>query len=300
MTLPNPKLSVIIASVTGLPYIDECLSALQRQEGNVDAEVIVLNCCNDAVSEHIRKKFPQVKLFDFPERLSIPELRFIGMSHADGDIITITEDHCNVKEDWFVEILKAHESEYAAVGGAVENGSVDRIMDWAVYLCEYAGVMPPIPYGEADGIAGNNASYKRSILEKIDESVKKDYWEFFLQGEMKKAGAKFLSTPAIVVYHKKKFGFLYFLIQRFHYSRSFAGMRMVRAPFSKRIFYILSSPLLPALMIWRIFQQVIRKKRHLKEFLLSLPLLMIFMLSYAFGECAGYLFGPGDSLIKVE
>ena len=296
----KPKLSVIIASVNGLPYIDECLTALERQQGGVEAEVIVVDRCNDGTADYIRKKFPNVKLIESSKRMGIPQLRAIGIEHSTGDIIVITEDHCIAKEDWYVVILKAHESDYAAIGGPVENGSVDRIVDWAAYFCEYSGLMLPIPHGEVDGIAGNNASYKRSALEKIDESVMKNYWEFFLHGEMRKAGAKFLSAPAIVVYHKKKFGFLYFLIQRFHYSRSFAGMRMVRAPFSKRIFYIFSLPLLPALMIWRISQQVIRKKRYLKEFLLSAPLLMIFMLSYAFGECAGYLLGPGDSLIKVE
>ncbi|MBW8041925.1 MAG: glycosyltransferase [Planctomycetes bacterium] len=300
MTLPKPKLSVIIASVNGLPYIDECLTALERQQGGVEAEVIVVDRCNDGTADYIREKFSNVKLIEFSKRIGIPQLRAIGMEHSTGDIIVITEDHCNARENWFVEILKAHDSEYTAVGGTVINGSVDRLMDWAVYLCEYASTMPPIPDGEVDGIAGNNVAYKRSIFDKLHESIKKDYWEYFLQRAMKKVGAKFLSVPSIIVYHKRDFGFLYFLFQRFHYSRSFAGMRIIGVPFSKRIFYILSSPLLPFLMLWRTFQQVIKKKRHMKEFLLSLPLLMIFMLSYALGEGVGYMFGPGDSLMKVE
>lgn len=300
MTLPKPKLSVIIASVNGRPYIDECLQALERQQGDIPAEIIVVDRCNDGTAGHIRKKFPRVQLLESSKPMGIPQLRAMGIRHSTGDILVITEDHCNAREDWFVQILKAHESGYAAVGGAVENGSVDRIVDWAVYLCEYAGLMLPIPYGETDGIAGNNASYNREIMEKVDNSVKENYWEFFLQAEMKKAGVKFLTVPDIIVYHKKDFGFWYFFSQRFHYSRSFAGMRIVKANFSKRIFYILSSPLLPVLMISRIFQQVKKKKRRQKEFLLSLPLLMIFMFSYAWGEFVGYLFGPGDSLLKVE
>lgn len=293
-------ISVIIPSVNGLPYIDECLTSLRKQEGQVKVEVIVLNCCKDGTFNHIRKKFPQVRFMDFPKRLSIPELRAIGMSQAKGDIITITEDHCIPREDWYIEILKAHESSYAVIGGAVENGSVDRIVDWAAYLCEYSGVMPPIPHGEVDGIAGNNASYKRCVLEKMSEIVKKNYWEFFLHEEMKKTGLKFLSVPTIVVQHKKEFDFLYFLCQRFHYSRSFAGMRNAGVSFLKRIFYILSSPFLPPLLLFRISFQVLKKRRHLREFSLSLPLLMIFMVSYAFGEFVGYLSGPGDSLAKVE
>lgn len=300
MLLYRPQISVIIPCINGIPYIDECLRALKRQEGDVEAEVIVLNCCKDGTSEHVRRNFPQVRLLDFSKRLSIPELRAMGMSHATGDIITITEDHCIPRKDWYQEILKAHESDYAAVGGAVENGSVNRIIDWAVYLCEYSGVMPPIPYGEVTGIAGNNASYKRWALEEIEESVKRDYWEFFLHEEIKKTGLKFLSAPTVVVIHKKEFGFTYFLNQRFYYSRSFAGMRNIGAPFLKRIVYIISSPFLPVLLISRISQQVLMKRRYIKEFLLSLPFLMIFMISYAWGEFVGYLFGSGNSLIKVE
>jgi GT2 family glycosyltransferase len=295
-----PSISVIIACVNGLPWINQCLSALEKQRGKIQSEVLVLNCCDDGTSEHITEKFPMVRLFDFPQRLSIPELRAIGMSHATGDIIAITEDHCIPADNWFEEILRAHASDYSAVGGTVVNGSVDRIIDWAVYLCEYSHVMPPIPSGEVDGIAGNNATYKKEILDKVDESVKKNYWEFFLHEELRKTGIEFLSVPAIVVSHKKEFGFLYFLTQRFHYSRSFTAMRRTRVSFPKRLLYIFSSPCLPALLLWRITQQVLRKKKHQKEFLLSFPFLSIFMVSYAFGELVGYLFGDGNSLLKVE
>ncbi len=294
------KISVIIACVNGLPVIDECLTALEKEQNSFDVEIIVANSCRDGTTEHIQKKFPDVKLLDFSERLSIPELRAIGMVKATGDILAIIEDHCNVQKDWFKEILKAHDKGYKAVGGTVVNGSVDRIVDWAVFLCEYSAIMPPMPQGEVDGITGNNASYRREILEKVDENIKKNYWEYFLHEELKKAGVKFLSVPSILVSHKKEFGFFYFLAQRFHYSRSFAGMRRTRTSISGRLFYILFSPFLPILMLWRISEQILTKKRHIKEFLIALPLLSIFMISYAFGEFVGYLFGPGQSLLKVE
>ncbi len=294
------KISVIIACVNGLPWIDECLAALERQHGSIESEIIVANCCKDGTPKHIRDKFPQVKLLDFSERLTIPELRARGISQATGDITAITEDHCNASENWFEEILKAHDSEFEAVGGTVINGSVDRLTDWAVYLCEYSHVMPPIPSGEVEGIAGNNASYKREVLDQVDESIKRNYWEFFLHEELKRAGVKFLSVPTLIVYHKKEFGFLYFLAQRFHYSRSFAGMRRSKAGTSMRFLYVLFSPFLPFLLTWRIARQVFGKKRHMKQFLLSVPLLLVFMVSYALGELVGYLFGSGQSLAKVE
>jgi GT2 family glycosyltransferase len=160
--------------------------------------------------------------------------------------------------------------------------------------------MPPIAKGETDFITGNNTSYKRSLIEKVNESLLKNYWEYFLQRELKQAGVKFYSVPALIINHKKEFGFFYFLLQRFHYSRSFAAMRKRKSSVPKQILHLLYTPVLPFHQTWLIFQNVRQKKRNRREFFLSLPLLLIFMGSYALGEFAGQVFGSGDSLLKVE
>ncbi len=295
-----PEISVIIVSVSSLPSIDECLQALERQRSDFDAEIILVHYSENGSSEHITKNFPRVKLIQLSERLGIPQLRALGMSHSTGDIIAITEDCCIPRENWFEEIIKAHQSGYDAVGGAIENGSTNSIVNWAVYLCEYSHMMLPIPSGEVGGIAGNNSSYKRETLDKVDESIKRNYWEFFLHQELRKTDVKLLSVPAIVVVKKKEFTFLYFLTQRFHFSRSFAGMRSRLISPSRRALSALFSPALPFLMTWRIAQQVFQRKKFYKEFLFSLPLLAIFMVSYAAGEFTGYTFGSGKSLEKVK
>lgn len=294
------RLSVVIASVNGLPIIDECLNALARQRGGVEVETIVVDCCRNGTAEHIRRHFPLVKLFVMGTRLGIPELRAIAISHATADVVAVIEDHCIVPEDWAEETLKAHQSGFGAVGGAVENGSVGRIVDWAAFFCEYSQAMLPIHDGEADSITGNNASYRRDLLEKVEESVKRNCWEYFLHQELKKLGVRFRSSSRICLYHKKEFRFWYFLSQRFHYSRSFAAMRAARVPATLRLIYLLFSPFLPALMMWRIGRQVLQKRRHYEEFFLSIPALTAFLWSYALGEFTGYLLGPGNSLYRVE
>ncbi len=295
-----PQLSVIIASVNGLPTIGECLTALHNQKGAIEAEIIVVDFTLDKTRDFIKAGFPQVKLIELPERLGIPEMRQIGMKHASGDYLVVTEDHCIAPENWFAEIVKAHASGYRVVGGAVENASRIRLVDWAVFFCEYSSLMPPIATGEAQFVAGNNASYERDLIEQIDESTKTDFWEYFLQTELRQKGIRFLSVPEILVNHKKEFGFYYFLTQRFHYSRSFAAMRRQKSDFAKQIVYLLYMPILPFHLTARIVGNVLRKKRNRKELLLSLPLLLIFMITYAAGEFVGQLFGAGDSLLKVE
>ena len=295
-----PKFSVIIASVNGLPSIAECLTALDASRNGFDVEIVVVEATDKKTADYIENNFPHVKLIRLPERRGIPEMRAIGMKAAAGDYFIVIEDHCIAPENWFAEISKAHETGYAVVGGAVENGATTRLMDWAVFLCEYSSFMSPIPAGEVEFLAGNNVSYERAAIEKLDESIKKDFWEYFLQTELRKKNVKFLSAPSIVVSHKKEFGFFYFLSQRFHYSRSFAAMRRKKSTVLQKIIYLAYTPFAPFHLTWRIVKNVNRKKKHRRELWRSFPLLAIFMCSYAAGELAGQLFGAGKSLLKVE
>ncbi len=295
-----PKLSVIIPSVNGLPTIAECLTALERQDCDFDFEIIVADRTNDGTDRYIREHFQRVKLIKLDAECGIPEMRANAIEHASGEFLVITEDHCIAPENWLTGIVEAHDSGYEVIGGAVENVSVRRLIDWAVFLCEYSSFMPPIVKGETLFITGNNTSYKRSVIEKVDKALLTDYWEYFLQKELQQSGVRFLSVPSLIISHKKEFGFFYFLSQRFHYSRSFAAMRKRKSPMSDQLIYLFYTPILPFHLIWRIAQNVRQKRRNYREFLLSLPFLLIFMGSYALGEFIGQLFGAGDSLAKVE
>lgn len=296
----NPKFSIIIPSVNGLPTLAECLQAIERQKCDFNFEIIVVDRTPDETADYIRLNFPQVELIKLSAPCGIPEMRFIAIERARGEFLAVTEDHCIAPENWLAEIAGAHDAGYAVVGGAVENASRRRLLDRAVFLCEYSQFMPPAPRGEADFLTGNNTSYRRSIIEKLDESLLKNYWEYFLHAELRQRGVKFLSEPSIVVRHKKEFGFGYFIRQRFHYSRSFAAMRARKSTFFRQILYLLYMPLLPFHGLWKIFENVRLKNRNYSEFVQALPLLSAFMISYALGELTGILFGTGKSLLKVE
>ncbi len=295
-----PKFSVIIASVNGLPFIADCLASLEKQRGDIEAEIVVVDSTDEKTREHIASNFPAVRLIELEGRPGIPEMRSIGIKAATGDYLVITEDHCIAPENWLKEISRAHMAGYAVVGGGVENGSCSRLVDWAVFLCEYSSFMPPIEAGEVEFLAGNNVSYSRAAIARVDEHVRNDFWEYFLQAELKQQGVKFLSVPAVEIIHKKEFGFFYFLAQRFHYSRSFAAMRRKRSTVSRQLIYLAYMPVSVFHLTWRIVTNVRRKRKYRKELFLSFPFLAMFMCSYAFGELVGQLFGSGNSLAKVE
>lgn len=292
--------SVIVVSVLGSSYLDRCLEALHRQHGEFDLEILVVTPHRDETVNRIERKFPDVRLLTSKSRIGIPQLRALGLSHAVGETVAITEDYCIPAENWCMEIIRAHERGYDVVGGAIENGSSDTLVNWAAFFCEYSERMMPVPDENVGGLAGNNTSYRREVFEKIDESVVHDRWEYFIHREFRKLGVEMRSVPTIVVHKTKEHRFIPFMRERFHFSRSFAGMRGRSMPLPVRVLYALSCPLLPFVMTWRIAQQVRRKRRSGYHFLRSLPLLSLFMVSYAGGEASGYLFGSGSSLEKVE
>jgi hypothetical protein len=251
----NPRLSVVIASVNGAGCILDCLEHLEAQTVRDQMEILVLDRRTDGTAEAISRRFPDVNLRSGLTGWSIPRLRWEGMRAARGNWIAITEDHCLAPPGWAAEILRFTDSPYGLVGGPVENGARERVLDWAFFLAEYGPCMPPLPEGEARGVPGNNAAYRRSSLP-LEEPEWAYAWESFLQNDLRRRGVRIFLNPAMQIYHKKSFHLAEMLQQRYLYSRSFAAMRGARMGPAKRTAYAALSPALPLILLARILSWV--------------------------------------------
>jgi GT2 family glycosyltransferase len=298
----SPLISVVIASVNGLPHIANCLTALLRQEGDIDHEIIIVDRCGERTGAAIRERFarPELHWIEGEPRASIPRLRAIGMARARGETLAILEDHCSVAPNWLQVIARARSEGHRVVGGAIANGAVDRVRDWAAFFCEYSAFMPPVPRGAVAALPGNNCAYERRLLDSLEQELYQEVWEYFLHARLRERGALFWSEPELVVSHDKRFDIGYFLAQRYHYSRSFVTMRFRGWPRWKRLAYGCALPGLPPLLLARMARSIYEKKRHHKEFLRALPLTLLYLVAGAVGEAVGALVGAGRSLEKVE
>lgn len=298
---PAPEMSVVVASVNGLPYPLACLEALRAQEGGITSEVLVADCTGPATVAAIKERFPEVRVLAYDEQKSVPWLRAAGMRAARGRLVAVTEDHCVPHPNWYVRIQEAHkEFGWAGVGGGVENGSTKRLVDWAVFFCEYSQHMSPVPMGPSNFIPGMNVAYDMEALAPLKDMFAEGLWENFLHDKLRAEGHVLGMDPAILVSHQKYFTVRMFLSERFHYSRSFAGMRVRDASLKSRIMWAAATPLLPFLLMARITKNVVKRKRHLSWFVRALPLVLVFSVMWSIGELVGYLTGPGDSLLRVR
>ncbi|MCA1602138.1 MAG: glycosyltransferase [Acidobacteria bacterium] len=292
-TYSNPmklKLSVVVGSQNARMSIRKCLNELESQRNGQEVEIIVVDNSTDGTAEAVGQDFPNIKLIRSLEDKLVPELWEIGINHSAGDIVAITTSHFVPAKNWIEEILKAHETASGAgIGGAIENDETADLVAWAIYFCRYSSYMLPFRKEMVKDFAGDNASYKRSALKRCRHARRDGFWESFVHEEMRKQGFELLVTPTIIVYHQKSFTLSGFINQRFWHGRQFGSERALNVSGMKRATYILLSPLIPIVLLSRITRRVLTKRRHVKEYFLSLPILLLFLLSWSVGELIGYL-----------
>lgn len=293
-------LSVIIPSVTGNLSIDECLATLESQRERETVEVIVVDRCGSAVQQRIEERFPWVRVLSRPPGTPIPLLRRDGIAIAWGERVAVTEDHVVFPDGWCGAAKRGARAPAVAVGGPLVNGCGGRLIDWAAFFCEYHKYLPPVPRGSATDIPGNNVVYTRAALDECRDLLERGAWDSTLHARLLERGHALWMEPDMALVHKKPFGFIEFLTQRFHLGRSFAGLRLAPQERGRRAIFMVGSVLLAPLLLARIVRAVVARRYHVGAFLASLPLLIVFLASWSLGELIGYASGEGASSRKVR
>lgn len=295
--MTEPRLSVVVASVNGFPYLADCLAALERTASWT--EVIVADSTDEATRARVREAWPAVRLLSFDAPTTIPELRAAGIAAGTAPYVALIEDHCVVRPGWAERIVRHHQGGHAVVGGPIHNAVDDRIRDWAAFFCEYSAYLEPGPAGPAPGLPGMNVSYDRTAVAAIADLLAEGRWETWLHARLLERHFELWADPALVIDHAKDFDLREFLSQRYHYSRSYAGMRNGELGW-KRALYVLSAPLLPPLLYARIAGNVLRAGGRARTLFAATPLVLLYLAVWTYGEVVGYTLGGGRSLLEVR
>ncbi|MBI4454515.1 MAG: glycosyltransferase [Acidobacteria bacterium] len=293
----SPKLSVVVTSTGGDAYLTVCLDGLLEQAHGVELVVAVVG--DEATARRVREAYPEVHLLSFERGLSLPQARYRALQVCKGEVVAFTKDTCTVRRDWCRRLMDLHrQNSHGVIGGAIDFCSREDGCNWAAFFCEYACLLPPLL--QSKDPAMSNVSYKRQILETFKEVFSSGNWETLTHENLHTRGVRFLARPDLLVDYRKTFGFTEFLTQRYHFARSFAGMRAAQVPLWRRVFWTLGSPFLPVLFLTRLTRLLIPVTQYRKKFLASSPWLLLFLCAGAWGELRGYLQGAGDSAVKVH
>ncbi len=294
------SLSIIVAAGRSIERLDKLLSELAPQLVGTTTDVIVSSCCDDASIAGLKTKYPSIVFLSAGARASLPLLLGRGIAQAKGQILAITDSSCHVDHNWLSAICDAHKAiSSPVIGGAVELFRASSLGDWAIYFCDYGQFMLPVTTGVSIEVPGNNFSFKRSAVGDLRAFERTGFWKTYWCQKLQREGFQLTLTPTIVVSSEKSMTLSAHLFHRFQYGRCFAGMRLSEISFPWRIIYTFGSLVLPFLLFARIAKRVVPKKRHLKEFLLSSPLVFLAVVVWSVGELCGYLLGQANSCESV-
>src|SRR5216683_3134360 len=292
-----PHISVVMATKNPGRHLYPCLDSLRDQDQSATAEIIVADASTDGSEQLILTRYPDVRVLHFEASMDPPQLIREALRQARGQIIAVTDAYCWFPPHWLANLQRAHEMDYAVIGGAVENGNSDGLLNWACFFADYGAFMLPAPRRVTSVLAGNHVTYKKWLIELKFDSMREGFWKVFFHQDLQCDGVRFLFDPSLVVYFTRHDTFLNFCRRYFRNARIFAALRCKRISSASRFLRLITTPALPAVLFCRRLIGL-RTKGHRVRFLASLPLLALFVTVWAVGEFAGYLLGPGRVLME--
>lgn len=297
----RPTLSIVIAAVNGPAVLDRTLRAIEQLPEKDRIEVLVVETPDSNICHVLAERSVQCRAVPGGSTADgIPRLRHRGVMAASGELIAILEDHVDVAPNWAATIFQVMaDPAVAAVGGKVEAGQ-EGWVNWGVFLADYARYIGPVAEGVHADLPGNNIAYRREALLAHADALADGKWESWVNQRLAAEGRRLISTNRMVVRHCKHFRLSEFLRNRWHFGRSYAGMRISSLGPAKRAIYGAGSTILPLLLTVRATRLISSRDVSKARLAASWPLIALVMTVGAAGECVGYLFGPGRSLEHVR
>lgn len=296
MVMPagQSTLSVVVASHYPDALTRRCIDGM-LVHAKEETEIIVVRDQTMAGYDALRSSYPGLIWVSTHTQCTVPELRLFGCRASTGEYVAFIEDDCIVSEDWFETLLRHHRSGISVVGGSLVADDYHCAVDWAMFLCEY-GRFTGAMAKKVKSLPGNNTSYKRSLL--LDHfdlfSHDKGIYDVFLNGSLTRLGVDLYFDGQMSVKNINRWSMRNLITGALHHGRCYAGMRLQKVGMVKRVLYAALTPLLPPLLLLKLFIAVL-EGQYLMQYILCIPQTSLFYISWAAGECLGSLAGPGDS-----
>lgn len=202
------RLSVVIPVYNGESTIAACLESILGQETPFDFEVIVADSSVDATASIVEERYPQVRLLRLGDRAFPGTARNAAIREARADLLAMVDADCIAAPDLLERLVEAHDTtDYAAVGGAICDGTPESASGLIGYLLEFREFIPTSPRREVFTIPTANICYRRDVFERFglfdDVRASEDLlynWRLSIAGE------RILFDPSIRVTHQNRTG----------------------------------------------------------------------------------------------
>jgi GT2 family glycosyltransferase len=160
---PRPTASAVVLNYNGKRYLDTCLTALLDQELDGGLEVLLVdNGSSDGSTEHVRERFPEVRLVEAGANLGFAAGNNVGIDQASGRYVVLINNDTRVRAGWL----------QALVGAAAAHSRVGAVTSKLVFMdrpgvIQNAGTMILTDGSGADRGAGEQDAGQYDRLEEV-------------------------------------------------------------------------------------------------------------------------------------
>lgn len=299
------RLSVVVTVVDAGAALQRCLASLAAQQGAPDLEVIVPWDATLAGMEALAAQYPAMRFLRMgqvqTQRRSdgaagqhelFDRRRAAGLGVVTGDLVAIVEDRGVPRPDWATTFIRLHaEMPHAVIGGGVELGR-QTLLNRAVFACDFARYQPPFVAGPREYVTDVNICYKRRAIEQTRSLWQERYHETTVHWALIRAGETlFLNPVPLVDQLRDGLSLSRVWQERIDWGRLFAYTRARESSLGKRLIWLTLSPVLPAVLLWRILRQTASKGLPLAPALAAAPATLLLLTGWCVGEMIGYLTG---------
>jgi hypothetical protein len=297
-TAATPALSVIIAAPDDFQTVRQLVRYLAQQTIRDQIELVLVTSERSkmTLAAELLAHFWGHQVVEIGPFRSVNHARSAGIKMALAPVIVLTEDHCFPTPTWAEALLKAHQQPWAGVGPTFSLMNLHSHRGWAMFFIQYAPWMKPTPGGLVADIAGHNSSYKKDVLLQYGDRLEAMMdFEYALHQDLLGRGYQIYLESQAETAHVFMTDQRSCLEENFTIGRLLAATRARTLPGWKKIVYLVTTPLVPPLRLYRILKQIYKFGWQNKLLPGILPWLLWYLCVGAWGEFIGYVAGIGSA-----
>ena len=297
----SAEMSDVLVTPKCYATIRGTIRALKAQTVHDRLELVIVAPSKQVVRgvEQEEQMFHSIRVVEFGEVQTLAAPRAVGIRAATAPLVAIGEDHAFPDPGWAEALIKAHRQPWAAVGPAFLNGN-PGLLSWISLVMDYGRWINPAAEGVTDDVPGHNSAWKRELLLEYGPKLERTMQApTILHWDLQAKGHRLYLEPAAKVSHFNISLLTPYLLDHFYGAWMFAGVRSAEWSWTRRIFYVVSSPVLIVRKLREWLGHIRRAGLAAELFPRAWPLLLVSAVTNGLGEAVGYCVGLGETEHRV-
>jgi hypothetical protein len=291
----DPQLSVILATDT-YETIRGVLERLRRQTVRERLEVVLV------VPEAARANLERVNGHEFGALRAVEcgtispmsRPRFAGIRAATAPLVFIGETHSFPHPGWAQALIAADDGRWDALTPAFGNANPRGVISWAGFLSDYGPWSAGLPAGEVADTPLYNTAYRRTALLELGDRLEPmlSYGDELRVAFRTRGHRSYFAADARID-HLNLTHLADWCRERLCGGILVGAHRSELWSRRRRLAYAIGSPLIPAVLCWRLWRVLRRAPVARQRPWGTAALIVLGMIVRAAGELIGYAYGAG-------